>query len=71
MIVGVSYCTHLLACKIMMGQLDLCRTTHAESLRESVVAENTIGGALPTFEVALGRSLRRGRGLFDILAWVF
>jgi hypothetical protein len=56
----------------MMGQLDLSHTTRAESLGEGVVAENTIGGALlGRFEAALGMSLGRGKGLFDILAWAF
>ena len=56
----------------MMGQLDLSHTTRAKSLGEGVLAENTIGGALlGRFEAALGVSLRRGNGLFDILAWAF
>jgi hypothetical protein len=56
----------------MMGQLDLSHTTRAESLGEGVVAENTIGGALlGRFEAALGMSLCRGKGLFDMLAWAF
>lgn len=56
----------------MMGQLDLSHTTRAESLREGVVAENAVGGALlGRFEAALGMSLRRGKWLFDILAWSF
>jgi hypothetical protein len=64
--------THLLACNVMMSQLDLSHTTRAESLGEGVVAENTIGGALlGSLGAALGMSLSRGKGLFGILAWAF
>ena len=56
----------------MMSQLDLSHTTRAESLGEGVVSENTIGGALlGRFEATLRMSLRRGKGLFNILAWAF
>jgi hypothetical protein len=64
--------THLLACNVMMGQLDLSHTTRAESLGEGIVAENTIAGTLlGSFGAALGMSLGRGKGLFGILAWAF
>ena len=58
----------------MVGQLDLSHTTRAESLGEDVVAENTIGrDRLGRFKpgAALRVSLRRGKGLFNILACGF
>jgi len=63
-------CTHLLARKIMMGQLYLSHAACAESLGEGIVSENTICGARPYCRIdgALGLPLRCGMGLFGILA---